>query len=187
MGRKSPPPVARPTGGRRIVELGKDLLILLLLCSAAILAWQTPMASRFKGWVAGPEQEEAAPALERSQLLEPYAVAVRNSLGLYGASYDAAGVERAFERLTPFFGEALTAAGGGRTLAEEEWQERLARPGAYCVFQSPLPMELLAGWLSEEGETALAGQAGALLLSWGGQEMELCWRDGEVYYAVRAA
>ena len=31
MGRKSPPPVARPTGGRRIVELGKDLLILLLL------------------------------------------------------------------------------------------------------------------------------------------------------------
>lgn len=187
MGRKSPPPVARPTGGRRIVELGKDLLILLLLCSAAILAWQTPMASRFKGWVAGPEQEEVAPALERSQLLEPYAVAVRNSLGLYGASYDAAGVERAFERLTPFFGEALTAAGGGRTLAEEEWQERLARPGAYCVFQSPLPMELLAGWLSEEGETALAGQAGALLLSWGGQEMELCWRDGEVYYAARTA
>ena len=48
-------------------------------------------------------------------------------------------------------------------------------------------MELLAGWLSEEGETALAGQAGALLLSWGGQEMELCWRDGEVYYAARTA
>ena len=55
-GRKGPLPVSRPTGTRRLLEWGKELLILGLTCSALFLVLQTPMAQQIRGWMAGTDQ-----------------------------------------------------------------------------------------------------------------------------------
>ncbi len=176
---KQVPPVARPTGRRRLVELGKDLLIVLLICSAVLLAVQTPLADQFRGWMTEPIQDAEPVARQRSEAVAPYALTVRNSTGLYGVSYDQALVERAFERLSPLLGEALATAGTAESASRHQWQALLESPGIYCSFQGSPPLAALSAWLG--GRENLRGRAEALVMAWDGSTVWLCWRDGNTY------
>lgn len=181
--RKQSPPVAKPTGRRHFVEICKDILIVILTCSAVFLAWQTPLASQLRGWVT-----PAAPAVEPvarqpKEAAEPYGIAARNSMGLYGAIYDADQVDRAFHQFSSLLGEAFASAGVPERTSRRQWQTLLESPGVYCAFQGSPPVSLLSAWLDEEGP-ALEGNAQALLLSWDGRQVWLCWRDGDSYFRV---
>ena len=176
------PAVARPKGLRRGVELLKDLLIVLLTCSAVFLAWQTPMATHFRGLVtpAPPAAEDSASPNEEA--LTPYAIRVRNGLGSYGVSYDSTGLERTFQRLSPALGEAFSTASAPVTLTQRRWRTLLEAPGFYCAFQGQPPLSALGAWLG--GSESLAGSAQALVLAREGEAVTLAWRDGENYYAA---
>lgn len=182
-GRRNTPPVARPTGLRRVIELGKDLLILLLSCSAVFLAAQTPIATHLRGWVA---PEPPSPAVTRSsQVAIPYAVAVRNDKGLYGVSYDETLVGRAFERFSPLLGEAFSAAQLPETATRTQWQALLESPGVCCTFQGQPPLAALSAWLG--GAEDYPGEAHTLLLAWDGGQMWLAWRVGDSYFRARTS
>lgn len=178
--RKGSPPVVRPTGGRRLVELGKDLLIVALVISALFLTAQTPMATQLRGWVSPPvRQTEPIDRLPR-EAVEPYGIAVRNSRGLYAAIYDAGQVDRAFEQISPLLGEGLATAGTPERISRSQWQTLLEEPGICCVFQGKPSLRVLAAWVGRE--TAPEGQARSLLLVRDGGEVWLCWREESSFY-----
>lgn len=181
--RKAVPPVARPTGKRLLLELGKDLLILLLTCSALFLAWQTPLFTQLRGWVTPPVPSVRPSAQQPEGALAPYALAARNSKGLYGAAYDKDGVARAFEQFSALLGEAFATAEEPQSMTRRQWQGLLESPGLYCAFQGVPPLPALSAWLGGDGR--LEGQAQALLLAWDGGQVWLCWRDGNSYFRTR--
>lgn len=178
--RKTPPPVARPTGRQRFIELCKDVLILALTCSALFLAGQTPLFTQLRGWVSPPAKTAEPVTRQLKEAVEPYGVAVRNSIGLYGAVYDATQVGRTFGEFSPLLGEALSAAGAPETITRRQWERLLEAPGIYCDFQGAPPLQILSAWLGQ-GEGTLTGGAQALLLAWDGSQVWLCWRDGSSY------
>ena len=145
--RKAAPPVARPTGGRLLLELGKDALILLLTCSALFLAWQTPLVGQLRGWVAPPAPVDRPSVQQPEGALIPYALAARNSRGLYGVMYDKEGVSRAFEQLSPLLGEAFASAEPPQDIPRRQWQALLESPGVYCAYQGSPPLSILSAWL----------------------------------------
>lgn len=181
MSKRNVPPVARPTGARLLVELGKDLLIVLLTCSALFLAARTPMATHLRGWMAPPEPTQPA-AARSGQLVYPYAMSVRNDKGLYGVSYDGSAVDRAFERFASFLGEAISSAGTPEEIADPRWRALLDSPGVCWIFQGRPPLAALSDRLGIADELSGFGQS--LVLAWDGRQMWLAWQDGEAFYRV---
>ncbi len=178
--RKAAPGMVRPTRKRRLIELGKDLLIAALTCSALFLALQTPMAAHLRGWVAPPAQTSPPSSRQSDEAVTPYAIAVRNDLGLYGVSYDGALTSRTFERLSHYLETALSSAGEAQSVSRSRWQLLLEKPGFYCAFQGSVPLSALAHWLG--GSCPLQGSVQALVLSSDGSRMVLGWREGGSYY-----
>lgn len=179
--RKQSPPVAKPTGRRRLIEIGKDVLIAALTCSALFLAWQTPLFTQLRGWVSPPSPAVEPVARQPKEGVEPYGITARNSMGLYGAVYDADQVDRTFDQLSPLLGEAFASAGTPGEISRRQWQGLLEAPGVYCAFQGAPPLAVMSAWLGQ-GAESLEGRAQALLLSWDGSQVWLCWRDGDYYY-----
>lgn len=179
--RKAVPPVARPAGKQRLVEVGKDILILLLTCSALFLAWQTPLVNQFRGLVSPPAEGARPAAGLPKEAVEPYGVTARNSKGLYGTVYHGTQTARTFEQISPLLEEGFATAGASERITRRQWQGHLEEPGVYCVFQGAPPLNILGAWLGE-GEGTFEGNAQALLLSWDGGRVWLSWRDGESYY-----
>lgn len=178
--RKASPPVAKPTGARRLIELGKDLLIVALTCLAVFLTWQTPLTTQLRDLVGQPDQVAQPVSQQPGGAVTPYVLTARNSLGLYGAAYDKELVARAFEQLSPLLGEGLATAGTGERITRRQWQKLLEEPGIYCAFQGTPPLAVLSAWLGGEG--SLEGQAQALLLAWDGSQVWLCWREDARYF-----
>lgn len=174
--RKQSPPVARPTGKRRLLEIGKDLLIVALTCSAVLLALQTPMFSQVQGWIREPA--ETVPAVEqpKAEAVAPFLVSVRGEMGLYGVSYDGTAVGRAFDRVASLLGEGLATAGAAENITSRQFLALMDKPGIYCAFQGEPPLEVLSDWLGGGG--TLTGKAEALLLAWDGSQVCLAWREG---------
>lgn len=180
MARRKTPKVARPTGARRLVELLKDFLIVLLTCSAVFLAWQTPMVTHFRGWVAPVTPVVQDPTFPNEDALTPYTLRVNNSMGSYGVSYDAAGLTRVFQRLSPLLGEAFSTAEAPSAITQRTWRDLLESPGVYCAFQGKIPLPVFSAWLGVR--ESISGQAEALVLARDGDRLTLAWRDGISYY-----
>ncbi len=183
-GHKRKPPVARPTGRQRIVELCKDLLILALTCSAVFLALQTPMFSQVQGWIAEPAATASPDDRPRSEAVTPCTVSVRSHMGLYGVSYDENLVGRAFERVSTLLGEGLATAGPTEDITTRQFRNLMEAPGISCGFQGAPPLETLSEWLGGGG--SLSGSAQLLTLAWDGREVWLAWREsGDTYRRAR--
>lgn len=185
-GRRRIPEVAKPTPGQRAIEWCKDLLILALTCSALFLASQTPMAGQLKLLTARPAQSSSLSAARSEEAAIPYAIAVRNRLGLYGASYDQQPVERAFSQLSALLGEGLSTAGTAESISRYQWQTLLESPGVYCAFQGEPPLSALEGWLGT-GTGSPDGGCEGLLLAYDGERVWLCWREGGLYRRATTA
>ena len=183
MARRKTPKVIRPKGLRRGVELLKDLLIVLLTCSAVFLAWQTPMANHLRGWVAPPPSPAAGPTVRSEEALTPYAIRVRNSLGSYAVSYDGPTLTRTFQRFSGLLGEALASDEIPERINTRQWQALLEAPGFYCALRGSLPLSVLPQWLGME--SSISGEAESLVLSWDGSRVWLGWRGSGGFFRVR--
>lgn len=179
-GRKKGPQVAARTLRQKLIELCKDVLILALTCSAIYLAGMTPMMTQLRSWMTPPAPTAQSQPRQARDSVIPYSVAVRNSLGLYGVSYDKTMVERAFSQLSPLIGEALSTASAPESITSAQWRQLLDCEGVYCQFQGKMPLEALAAWLGDGSD--LTGGAETVALGWDGERVWLGWQEGDAYY-----
>lgn len=184
-GRKKGPQVAPRTSRERLVELGKDLLIVALTCSAIYLTGLTPMMTELRSRMSPPAPSAQAQPRQARESVLPYSVAVRNSLGLYGVSYDQATVERVFSQLSPLLGEALSSASAPESITAAQWRQLLDSEGLYCRFQGQVPLAALGAWLGEG--TALTGGAETVALGWDGERLWLGWQEESAYRRASTA
>lgn len=147
---------------RRMVELGKDVVLVFLVLSLILLALlslptesvrNSPLLSAILQPLApllGMEQAELAymeasePVLDAAQ---PLAVSLVNSAGRYTAIWDFAALDVAFETLGGALGEALDTAAEAEPVGEAQVRTALTRPSVYFDYGVELPAELVASWL----------------------------------------
>lgn len=164
---------------QRLIEIGKNVLIVLLSCSLLFLTLSAiPSHSiRTNPRLAGllqpiapllglPEAEvtqvaEAAPVLDAAQ---PIAISVMNDAGRCSAMWNFDALDTAFERFAPHLGLALSEATQFTRVSQEQVQIALAENSVYLRYAKPLPASLLAFWLDSTLEAAV-GNVGACILS----------------------
>ena len=175
---------------RRAVEALKDVLIVLLSCSAVWLALRTPLAAPLRGLL----QEERPQSLTgqgqpvgRAEAAVPLAM-VANLIGTaglpegsegarYGVRYDQTACQELFQQVVGPLAETLSSAAAPEQVTPEQWQVALtSATGIYMDFQGHIPMPVLVGWLSG-GETGLTATVRRLALAAGEGGIELYYRD----------
>lgn len=170
--------------GRRWIEWGKDVLIVLLLCSAVYLAGRTPVYSRIRNWIATQPQPVQSTVHLRRDEIQPCLICVRGPLGLFGVGYDADQTRRVFEEFSPLLGEALSTAGEAQTVGSVRWRSLLEMPGACFFFQGEPPFSVLSALLNDGEGQAPSGGASQMLLAWDGETLWLGWREGAEWYCA---
>lgn len=194
--------VPAPRSRRRsVIELGKDLLILLLVCSAACLSarsqlyhisgdsWLGQIVER----VRGEALPTAAPAGQGTWdgTVHPVRLAVclpGETVLRYGVQYDEEQLDRDYAALEGFLSEALASARDPEKISERAWRKALSTPGVYFDLLGTVPMQALCRWSTEGGAAAqLPGSARRLILveRAGAETAVLCYRNEEdgSYYA----
>ena len=166
---------------RRLLEIGKDVLILLLAASAVYLLTMTPLVQDsgvrdlLRPWQ---EDPQGSSSVTLSAAARPSRMAVTFPAGRYGLQYDQTAVDELFARLGPLLGEALTSAGDPAAIDEARWRQNLTTVNLYFDFSGQVPLSALGTWLNAEGRCALPGSARRILLCEGtGDSVLLCWED----------
>lgn len=179
---------------RRLIELAKDALIVLLSCSALWLAGRTPLAAPLWGLFQkeGPQVVQGENQVgHRDSGVLPMAMSANlpGEAGLpegarYGVCYDQAACQELFQKVAGSLAETLSSSGAPKTVSRAEWEAALTdRLGIYMDFQGEIPLPVLVGWLSG-GETELTATVRRLVLTrWeGGTDVYyLDERDGGFY------
>lgn len=168
---------------RRVIEWGKNVLILLLLVSAVWLVTLTPLVqdSGLADLLSSREDRiEDDGTVVLGAAAHPSRMAVMGPAGRYGVQYDRDTVDRLFARTGSLLGECLTSAGKPENMTEARWQFNLSRNGIYFDFGRGIPLSALGSWLHPEGACVLEGTARRILLTEGGDDrVALCWQDEE--------
>lgn len=171
-------------GKRRAVELGKDLLILVLACTAVYLAART-------FWLGGLDllQEEgesgvsASGEREQSSVSWPVRMAVTywngDSALRQGVQYDSESCNQLFLPVASLLREALSGAGAAQAVTEQEWRRVLSTTtNLYFDLLGEVPLSVLSGWLSG-AQADLEGTVRRLALSAEGETVSLYYLEEE--------
>lgn len=164
---------------RRIVEWCKNILIVLLACSAAMLAVMastdgrsdvSALIARVERWFGADESVGQSSGGARVQAAStPVEISVQSSAGRSSAMYDAQALGEAYERFGGLLGQALESAQSAQECGMSDVQGALAEPSVYFRYPGAVPLAALARWLDAE----YTGDASA---SW----FALSIRDGAV-------
>ncbi|NCE65321.1 hypothetical protein D1159_12210 [Pseudoflavonifractor sp. 524-17] len=189
----------KQTRRRRAVEWLKDILIVLLACSAVYLTVRSQFYTGLSqsGWLAqlfGPEDSGEADRILRvdvAEAVQPARLSVcleGEPVKRYGAQYDAAQTQQDFNAFRDFFQEALATAQPPKAVSDLQWRKALQRPGIYLDLLGKVPMSALCQWMGEgEGNPNLSGQVRCLALvrSGDGAAADLYYKNEEdgLYYA----
>lgn len=186
----------------RLMEVLKDILILLLTCSALYLAAQTPLAAPLRGLLRE-ERRQAVPGQTQGVNLGsgalPMAMVVNLPARQTGAPESAEGVrcglccdqtacQALFQQVAGPLAEVLSSAGAPERVSRGRWEEALtASLGVYMDFQGTVPLPVLAGWLSGESGGLTARVRRLALTAWE-DGVDLYYLDGEDgnYYRCRS-
>ena len=174
-------------GRRRLIELGKDLVIVLLLLSALWLVSRPQLYGRqVEEWLSsvlpGGADGSAGAAVETvdvTQIIRPVRMAAMGEQGRYGTAYDAPGTAALFSATADLLNEALSSAQSPQRVTQKQWEQALsAAPGLYFEFAGALPLSVMAELLSSgEGGSALTGTAARLCLCAGRDGARLFYQD----------
>lgn len=140
---------------RAVVELGKDVLIIALICSAVWMLTNGGLMKRLgqrdedSAQVTGMQhhaavQEEAVLPLSITATLSQGSEPVR-----YAALYDSQAVDSLFQTTAGLLVETLSSAEQPQEISRREWEQALGRaPGISFDFQGEMPLSALTGWLN---------------------------------------
>lgn len=163
---------------KRILELGKDLLILLLICCLVLLCiaslptdsirssqWLSALLQPIAPLLGLPQSELAyvKTALPVSDAAQPLAISVRNSAGRSTAIWDFDALDAAFEALGGTLGQALDTAEDFSPVTEAQLLEALSGPSVYFSYGAALPADLLASWLDASMEAQVPSASAYVL------------------------
>ncbi len=157
---------------QRAVELGKDILIVLLACSAIWLMTRSrllePLGRLFPKDVplAGTGQTQSADRPDAARPLGLSAVLVRETETVrYGVRYDEAARDALFQQTAGLLVEALSSAGEPEKISRRQWERALTASTGVCFdYQGEVPLSVLSRWLSGE-ESRLTTPVRRLLLA----------------------
>lgn len=140
-----------------MVELGKDVLIVGLICSALWMLTSGGLMKRL--WQREDHFAQNAGVQHHAAVQEeavvPMSIAATLSQGSepvrYAALYDSQAVEGLFQEVAGLLMETLSSAEQPREISRREWEEALGRaPGMSFDFQGEMPLSALTGWLKVE-------------------------------------
>jgi len=159
---------------KRIVETGKTLLIILLICTLLLLTaaslpremirstpWLSSLLQPLAPVLGLPEAEltyveDAQPVLDAAQ---PLTISVRNQVGRYTARWNFEALDQAYETLGGLLGQALDTAGEFSVVRVDRLPDALSQDSIFFDFGFQLPVLLLGSWLEASPEqTDAAGQ-----------------------------
>ena len=176
-----------PDKKRRFIELGKDLIILLLIASALLLGFRSGVIDRLRRNIDPAGQPDGPVSTSVSAAAVPFVIAVvgEESGGRCGQTYGVARVGETYERFSAVLGEALGSSGNPEQISEAQWRAALSGPGVFFDFLYDQPLSLLAGWLGTEIVGGAASHtARRICLSLEGDRLALYYiraRYGEFY------
>lgn len=148
--------------GHRILEIGKTILIVVLVCTLLLLFaasipaetvrenhWLSQLLQPFAGLLGQPQAEltyveTALPVLDAAQ---PVVISVCNSAGRSTAMWDFAALDAAFETYGGLLGQALDTASVPEQVPQAQARQALTGTGVYFRYGWALPGTLLASWL----------------------------------------
>lgn len=171
---------------KTLIELGKDVLIVLLSCSAVLLAARSrtvmPVPEEGDRFLPGEVQ-----SMEQMEVVCPLRL-VANGVGSTGNGrcllrYSGEPSDSVFQKASGLLAGALSEPGQEKKVGRRYWETILTdRPGLFYDFQGEIPMELLTDQHSEELPVVRR-----LVLSKGPDGMELCYRNEEkgTYFSRR--
>ena len=182
--------------GTRVKERVKSLLIVLLACSAVLLASRTALIRPLSDLLSPKADSGGASVyrvpVQRAEMARPVAMAAlipgEGHTLRCGVQYDTAACDALFQQGASLLVEALSSAGTPREIDRQEWERALtAAPGLYFDFLGQLPLNVLAGWLSAP-DCTLTGTARRMALTVSGEQVLLCYYDAleQAYYACTA-
>ena len=180
---------------RRLIELGKNVLIVGLSCSAIYLAADIFLPDGLSSlWQK--EDSTGTGIVEQqtsSAVVWPVRMAVSSwngeSVMRYGVQYDREGCEAQFEPVATLLQEALSSPGFARTAAEREWYMALSQTSSlYFDLLGEIPLSVLTGWLTGSDSSLVSTTVRRLVLAVEKDEVILYYRDEDsgVYYARQA-
>lgn len=139
---------------RLAVELGKDVLIVLLSISAL---WMLGRSGRLQGLELSGEQSAGSAALQSDEdELARAARPLQLTVTLAGGEnpmrctlrHDEGVVDTVFHQVAGFLMEALSSGEAPEPVSREEWERALRQAPGFCFdFQGEMPLSVLAGWL----------------------------------------
>ena len=171
----------------RAVELGKDVLIVLLLCSAVWLLARSQLfhSNRTQDHQVSSIQTQSGTRADTARPLRMTANLEGSADNIrYGVQYDAGAADALFGQVAGLLVEALSSAGEPERITRAQWEQaQLAAPGVSFDFQGKLPLSVLVGWLSGEEGRLEAVVRRMTLTVWQGK-VALCYRNEEdgLYY-----
>lgn len=180
--------------GRRLIELGKDVLIVLLACSAIYLTYHTLLVSGLEDFWKGESSSTGNVVKEReeSSVAWPVRMAVSSwdgeSLSRYGVQYNAGDCDEQFRLVASLLREALSSLGPAREVSRYEWRSALSgTANLYFDFLGEIPLSVLSGWLSGT-DNGLSDPVRRLALSAKEEQVIIYYRDESTgkYYARTA-
>lgn len=148
---------------RRLIELGKDIVIALLTLVILVLIllalpsktltstpWLAAAIKPFAGLFGMNEAEltyveTAVPAPSAAQ---PLAISVQNLAGRYSAVYDETAVAQMYEPLGALLAQALDSAGEPAAASRASVYDALRAPSAAFSYSAALSADVLAAWLN---------------------------------------
>ena len=164
--------------GHRILEIGKTVLIVVLVCTLLLLFaasipaetvrenhWLSQLLQPFAGLLGQPQAEltyveTALPVLDAAQ---PVVISVCNSAGRNTAMWDFAALDVAFETYGGLLGQALDTASAPEQIPQAQVRQALTGTGVYFRYGWSLPGDLLASWLGARPVVELPDADGYLL------------------------
>lgn len=166
------------------IEIFKDILIVLLLCSACFLLWEAQLLVGILSPLS-PDDTALPTEVQVYQIQAEAARPVRMAAilatdTLYGIQYDDDGVDALFQQSSNLLREALGSLDDPLAITESQWQEMLSSaPGLYFEMLGEVPLSVLSGWLSGVEDVSLDAAPSRLLLTTLGDTVALCYQIGD--------
>ncbi len=170
---------------KTFVELGKSVLIVVLVCNAVSLSGNILFPEGlYRLWYQEEIQENnIVQSQERSVVAWPVRIAISSSRGetmrRYGVQYDREDCERQFEPIASLLRETLSEVTALAEVSRTEWEQALGtHSNIYFDLLGEVPLSVLTGWLAGS-DSNMTGSVRRLVLTAEGEYVKLYYQDRE--------